>query len=109
MDEPIIDYLRRRLREAGPRRWERIAAAAGVPRRFPARLAYGERANPTMRSVQPLLDYFAAVDRGSVELPAPDIDRRYLSEAHGAPAQARGAISRTDEKPPVRRLSPGIT
>jgi hypothetical protein len=79
--EPIIIYLQRRLKEAGPRRWERIASEAGVPRRFPSRVAYGERMNPTLRSVQPLLDYFAAIDRGERELPPPAIDPRYLPRA----------------------------
>jgi predicted transcriptional regulator len=76
--ESIIDYLRRRLKEVGPRRWEMIAEQAGVARRMPARIAYGERSNPTLRTVQRLLDYFDAIDRGARELPAPDIDPRYL-------------------------------
>jgi transcriptional regulator with XRE-family HTH domain len=76
--ESIIDYLRRRLKEVGPRRWEAIAEQAGVARRMPERIAYGERKNPTLRTVQRLLDYFDAIDRGARELPAPDIDPRYL-------------------------------
>lgn len=66
--EPIIVYLRRRLREAGAATWERIADEAGVSRRLPAKIAYGERDNPLVGTVQPLLDYFAAVDRGEREL-----------------------------------------
>jgi hypothetical protein len=86
--EPIIDFLRRRLRDAGPRRWERIAEEAGVYRRVPARLVYAERNNPTLATVQPLLDYFDEVDRGLRTLPDPDIDPRYLPKeqpeaAHG--------------------------
>lgn len=69
--EPIIVYLRRRLREAGAARWERIAAEAGVSPRLPAKIAYGERLNPRLRTVQPLLDFFAAVDRGERALPPP--------------------------------------
>jgi transcriptional regulator with XRE-family HTH domain len=78
--EPVIDFLRRRLRDAGPRRWERIAAECGLSRRTPARLVYGERDNPTISTVQPLLDYFDAVDRGERVLPDPDIDPRYLPQ-----------------------------
>lgn len=67
--EPIIVYLRRRLREAGAARWERIAAEAGVSPRLPAKIAYGERENLQLKTAQPLLDYFAAVDRGERALP----------------------------------------
>jgi transcriptional regulator with XRE-family HTH domain len=62
--ETVIDYLKRRLREAGPRRWPEIAAAAGVSPRLPAKIVYGERDNPRIQTIQPLLDYFAALDRG---------------------------------------------
>lgn len=67
--EPIIVYLRRRLREAGAATWERIAREAGVSPRLPAKIAYRERENPRLQTVQPLLDYFAAVDRGERKLP----------------------------------------
>lgn len=33
------------------------------------KLAYGDRDNPGVKSVQPLLDYFQAVDRGERALP----------------------------------------
>jgi hypothetical protein len=39
---------------------------------------YGERSNPRVQTIQPLLDYFAAIDRGERELPPPAIDPRYL-------------------------------
>lgn len=54
---------------------------AGVARSLPRKLASGERSNPTVATVQPLLDYFAAIDRGERDLPAPDIDPRYLVAA----------------------------
>ncbi len=79
--EPIVIYLRRRLKEAGPRRWNRIAAEAGVAVSLPRKLASGERANPTVQTVQPLIDYFHAIDRGERDLPQPDIDPRYLPHA----------------------------
>lgn len=59
-----MSYLRRRLREVGAREWPRIAAETGISLRLPAKIAYGERDNPTVRSVQPLLDYFRRLDRG---------------------------------------------
>lgn len=76
--EPIIVYLQRRLKDAGPRRWDRIAAEAGVATSLPRKIASGERDNPTVATIQPLLDYFAAIDRGERDLPLPDIDQRYL-------------------------------
>ena len=69
--ETILDYLTRRLREAGPRRWEAIADEVEVSRSLPAKLVYGNRDNPRVLTIQPLLDYFAAVDRGERELPEP--------------------------------------
>jgi hypothetical protein len=79
--EPIIDYLQRQLRAAGPRRFASIAEEAGVARSLLPKLLYGERHNPGVRTVQPLVDYFQSVDRGERELPLPDIDRRYLPQA----------------------------
>lgn len=67
--ETIIDFLKRRLREAGPGRWEAIASSAGIAKTLPRKIAYDDRDNPGVQTVQPLLDYFAAVDRGELELP----------------------------------------
>ena len=77
--EPIMDYLKRRLREAGPGIWEAIARDAGVAKTLPRKIVYGDRENPGVATVQPLLDFCSAVDRG---------DRR-LPEA--APADAKAA------------------
>lgn len=75
--EPIIDYLRRQLRAASPRLWPAIAAevsaglseSEGISEHFLRKLAYGDRENPGVQKVQPLLDYFHAVDRGERKLP----------------------------------------
>lgn len=77
--EPIIDYLKRRLKEASPKRWTAIASA--VSEQLPEgekfsehllrKIAYGDRDNPGVATIQPLLDYFGAVDRGDRELPEP--------------------------------------
>ncbi|WP_309275524.1 hypothetical protein [Comamonas sp.] len=67
--ESIITFLKRRLREAGASRWESIAVAAGVAKTLPRKIACNDRDNPGVRTIQPLLDYFLAVDRGECELP----------------------------------------
>jgi hypothetical protein len=70
--EPIMEYLKRRLREAGSARWEAIATECGVGKTLPRKLVYdSKRENPGVQTVQPLLDYFGAVDRGERELPEP--------------------------------------
>ncbi len=67
--EPIIEYLKRKLKEAGPARWESIAEAAKVAKTLPRKIAYADRENPGVNTVQPLLDYFQRVERGEIELP----------------------------------------
>lgn len=64
-----MEYLKRRLNEAGSARWEAIAAEAGVAKTLPRKIAYGDRNNSLVETIQPLLDYFGAVDRGERELP----------------------------------------
>ena len=71
-----MDYLQRRLRESGAATWERIAERAGVSPRLPAKIAYGDRDNPRIGTIQPLLDFFDAVDRGECDLPRGDEPRR---------------------------------
>ena len=69
--ETIIEYLKRKLREAGASRWEAIAAEAGVAKTLPRKLAYDDRENPGVATIQPLMDYFAAIERGERRLPEP--------------------------------------
>jgi len=82
--ESITDYLKRKLREAGSARFEAIAIEAnrraGIPAdseqrvrvSFIRKFFYGDRENPRVQTVQPLLDYFAAVERGECQLPPPE-------------------------------------
>lgn len=68
MDEPIIDYLRARLKASTPRGWPEIAQEANS--RLPddkhvtlhslRKIAYGDRENPGLVQVQALLDVFKA-------------------------------------------------
>lgn len=67
--EPTINYLKRKLKEAGPPLWEGIARSSGVAKTLPRKLVYGDRQNPGVQTVQPLLDYFQAVERGEKRLP----------------------------------------
>lgn len=60
--ETIIQYLKRRLRDVGPGQWELIAEQAGVAKTLPRKLAYNDRENPGVQTVQPLLDYFRKLD-----------------------------------------------
>lgn len=74
--EPIIEYVKRNLREAGAARWPAIAAqltseGAKTSEHLMRKIAYGDRDNPTVDKVQPLLDFFHAVERGERELPPP--------------------------------------
>jgi len=68
--EPIIDYLKRMLRNAGPALWEQIALEAGVTVSLPRKIVYGDRDNPGVATIQPLLTYFREVEAGTRSLPA---------------------------------------
>lgn len=70
--EPITSYLKRRLRDAGAARFSAIAAKTGVTDSFIRKFVYGSRENPRVQTIQPLLDFFASVDRGECELPEPE-------------------------------------
>lgn len=77
--ESIIDYLKRKLKEAGARVWPAIASEVSrglapddvISEHFLRKLAYGDRENPGLKSIQPLLDYFHEIERGERELPEP--------------------------------------
>lgn len=60
-DEPILDYVVRRL-NAARGDWPRIAEQTGVPYGTVVNIAQAKSTNPTIHSLQPLLDYFAAFD-----------------------------------------------
>jgi hypothetical protein len=69
--ETIMDYLKRRLREVGPALWEAIAEEAGVAKTLPRKIVYdSKRENPKVGTIQPLYDYFKAVDAKQRKLPA---------------------------------------
>jgi hypothetical protein len=67
--EPITDYLKRRLREAGAARFDAIAAQTGVTGSFIRKFVYGSRENPRVQTIQPLIDFFREIDIGARHLP----------------------------------------
>lgn len=81
--ESITQYLLRKLAEAGTARFEAIAREAtlyaGLPEdsedrvrvSFVRKFFYGDRPDPRVGTVEPLLNYFKAVDRGERQLPEP--------------------------------------
>lgn len=75
--EPVIEYLRRKLKEAGAASWPAIAETVSkdlteerkIGSALLRKIAYGDRDNPGVQTIQPLLDYFADVERGERTLP----------------------------------------
>ena len=67
--EPILEYIKRKLRQSGPQAWPAIAAATGCSVHTMRKVAYNDIDNPGVVTVQPLLDLFQAVDRGERQLP----------------------------------------
>jgi hypothetical protein len=61
MQEPILDYVRRRLEEFRGQ-WPTISQESGVAYDTIAKLARGERPNPELKTLQPLIDWFNAQD-----------------------------------------------
>ncbi len=84
MSEPIIDYLRRKLKESGASSWPGIAAtiSAGLPdgekvsEHFLRKLAYGDRENPGIQLLQPLLNHFGYPETKPAAQEAADIMSR---------------------------------
>ena len=66
----ILNTLVARLERFTLAELEAIAHAAGVPPDLPRKLRSGERKNPTLRSIEPLIDFFNKVDLGLVVLPS---------------------------------------
>ncbi len=83
----ILDPLVKRLRREPFALWERIARDAGVAISLPRKLVYGDRCNPRVQTIQPLIDYFAAVDAGERSLPSPTENaQRSAQQELGDPA-----------------------
>lgn len=67
----LLHPLVARIRAIPSAQWEDLARMAGCAKSLPRKLACGDRANPRVQTIQPLVDYFARVDRGEAALPGP--------------------------------------
>lgn len=65
----ILSPLITRLRVIPASHWEAIAKEAGCAKSLPRKLVSGERTNPTVQTIQPLIDYLDDVDAGRRKLP----------------------------------------
>ena len=65
----IVQFLQKRLSTLTARQRAAIAVELGLSPQLIPKLLCGARDNPRVQTIQPLLDYFAAVDRGDVRLP----------------------------------------
>jgi len=86
--ETITGYLLRKLTDAGTARFESIAREAtlyaGLPEdsedrvrvSFVRKFFYGDRPDPRVGTIEPLLNYFRAVDRGERVLPGLTSERK---------------------------------
>lgn len=60
----VLQALVRRIRAIPSAQWESLAREAGCAVTLPRKLAYGDRANPRIQTIQPLLTHFARLDSG---------------------------------------------
>lgn len=75
--DSILAYVRSRLRAIHRRVWPSIAHECDMPLATLAKIATGERRNPTLATIEPLWKYFQELDRGERQLPAaPEPERR---------------------------------
>lgn len=67
--EPLKDYVKRKLTEAGSAQFPTIAAESGANLSFIRKFFYGGRPDPRIDTLQPLITLFTAIDRGEKRLP----------------------------------------
>ena len=53
-----LAFVKVRLRDAGPKAWPAIAKSTGKPLSLIRKIAYGDRRNPRIDSLMPLLRHF---------------------------------------------------
>lgn len=65
MNVPITEYLHQKLTEVGTAGFEQLATDTGVRVSFIRKFFYGGRKDPRVNTIQPLLDYFRALEVAS--------------------------------------------
>lgn len=65
----ILTPLVARLRQFNQAQLEAIAEQSGVAKTLPRKLACGDRTNPTVQTIEPLIAFFEDVDSGKRSLP----------------------------------------
>lgn len=65
----ILTPLVERLRRYSHAELELIAADAGIAKTLPRKLVCGDRTNPTVGTIEPLIKYLDEVDSGERALP----------------------------------------
>lgn len=58
MESDILPFVRKSLREAGKDIWPVISADTGVPENTLRKLAYNDRKNPRLSTVEPVAKWF---------------------------------------------------
>lgn len=53
-DESLLGYVRRRLKDEGPKNWQLIADQSGKPVSVLRKIAYGDRKNPRIETIEPI-------------------------------------------------------
>lgn len=76
----ILTPLVTRLRQFNQAQLEVIAEHAGVAKTLPRKLACGDRPNPTVQTIEPLLAYFDDIDAGRKSLPFQPAKRAATTE-----------------------------
>ena len=58
MDNPdLLGFVRRGLKEVGPKAWPAISEATGKPISTLRKIAYGDRRNPRLDTIEPLANW----------------------------------------------------
>ena len=71
----ILEPLVQRLRRYPSASWDDISVAAGCAKTLARKIASRDRTNPQLGSIEPLFDYFEAVDAGKIALPPSAVER----------------------------------
>lgn len=56
--QTLLQQVKSQLRAAGPQAWKSIAEATGVKESALRKMAYGDRKNPRLSNLEPVLKYF---------------------------------------------------